>query len=515
MFALLIWDDVEKRLFAARDRFGIKPLYFAIVGNGVAFASEIKQLHGLPGLPARMNLPRVHDFLTAGLTDHTAETLFDGVQQLRGGECATVDADRRAPTMRLRRWYQVIQLDQRPPLSGATAAEQFRALLTDAVRLHLRADVPVGSCLSGGLDSSSIVCLMSRVLDACGGAGRVRTISACYDEARVNEKSFMDAVVAHADTEPSYVYPRADDVFARIADVTWHQDEPFGSTSIFAQWCVFEEAKRKGLKVMLDGQGADEQLAGYYHNFPVYIAQLIRHGRLLSALHTMQERRRVHGASFTDQAKRVVLALLPAGRAASGRAWYRSAFQHDWLAPEFWSRHRSPDGAEAAAVSGLGLPAITDIATLCVAQTYASSLQMLLRFEDRSSMAHSIEARVPFVDHELVEFSLQLGNSHKIDGAETKQVLRRAMSGILPDMVRDRRDKLGFATPEEEWFRGPLKRPMRDAIEATLARYPALFNATGVRRLAGDMLDGKRALDHSLWRIVSLGLWGERFGLSH
>lgn len=163
MFAFLLWDDRDKTLFAARDRFGIKPLYVAQSPQGIAFGSEIKQLLGLPGVSGRMNLARVHDFLANGITDHTAETLFAGVTQLRGGECLTVQAGATLQ-MRLRRWYPVPLAELR--MTEAEAADRFRALLEDAVRLHLRADVPVGSCLSGGLDSSAIVSLMAPLLAA-------------------------------------------------------------------------------------------------------------------------------------------------------------------------------------------------------------------------------------------------------------------------------------------------------------------------------------------------------------
>ena len=172
------------------------------------------------------------------------------------------------------------------------------------------------------------------------------------------------------------------------------------------------------------------------------------------------------------------------------------------------------DGAVHAAQAELALAPARDIAGLCVLMTFASNLPMLLHWEDRNSMAHSIEARVPFLDHPLVEFSLGLGNRHKMVGADTKRVLRRAMADVLPPAVRDRRDKLGFATPEEVWFRGPLRTVIRDGVEATLRRYPALFDAVRVRARAAAMLDGRRAIDSSLWRIVNLGLWGERFGLS-
>lgn len=513
MFAFLIWDDRDKRLFAARDRYGIKPLYLFVNQRGAAFASEIKQLLGLPGLSGRMNIARVHDFLASGIADHTAETMHEGVMQLRGGECAIVDGSGSgSPNVEVRRWYPATAGEL--SLSEGDAAERFRDLLTDSVRLHLRSDVPVGSCLSGGLDSSAIVCLMSGMMDSGAGGSKVNTVSACYAEKSVDEKPFMDAVIEQAHTQPHFVFPKAEDVFQRASDITWHQDEPFGSTSIFAQWCVFEEARRAGVKVMLDGQGADEQLSGYHGGFSYYMADLTRRWQFAQLLRTMVERNRYHGTSISEQLRFQLLRLLPPGLISRLRRQHRALAEHDWLGTDILREKGNPGTALQLASDELGLPAVSDIRTLCMTLTYGSNLAMLLHWEDRNSMAHSIEARVPFLDHRLVEFSLALGNDHKIVGGDTKRVLRRGMRGILPEAVRERRDKLGFATPEQIWFRGPLRGLVEDGIERTLARYPELMNATGVRALAKEMLDGVRPLDFTLWRVVNLGMWGERFGVT-
>jgi asparagine synthase (glutamine-hydrolysing) len=175
-------------------------------------------------------------------------------------------------------------------------------------------------------------------------------------------------------------------------------------------------------------------------------------------------------------------------------------------------------GDEATALEiaarGLGLPAPRTLGELCVVMTYASNLPMLLHWEDRNSMAHSIEARVPFLDPPLVDFSLGLADAHKMRGVETKSVLREAMRGILPESIRARRDKLGFATPEQGWFRGPLRGLVHEGVEATLSRYPGLLDAQGTRALRDDMLEGRKPVDFALWRIVSLGHWGERFSVA-
>jgi asparagine synthase (glutamine-hydrolysing) len=512
MFAFLIWDERHQRLFAARDRFGIKPLYFVANAKGVAFASEIKQLLGLPGVSGRMNLRRVYDFLASGISDHTPETMFEGVNQLRGGECVAIDASQSwTGQIEPRRWYALLDPKSHLSVSESEAARRFRDLFTDAVRIHLRSDVPVGSCLSGGLDSSSIVSIMSEML--AGEGGRVNTVSACYAEKSVDEKPFMDEVVAKTGATPHYVFPRAEDVFARAADITWHQDEPFGSTSIFAQWCVFEEARRQGIKVMLDGQGADEQLAGYHSGFHYYMADLARRGRWLMLVRTIGERRAMHNVPIAEQIQRFIIPLLPAQLANALRRQHRALVHHDWLGSDLLRGYQQQTGALQLSSDLLGLPPVTDIASLCYTMTYGSNLQMLLHWEDRNSMAHSIEARVPFVDHRLIEFNLALGNDHKIVGGDTKRVLRQAMAGILPEKVRQRRDKLGFATPEEVWFRGPLRGLIQEGVEQTLRRYPGLLNANGTRALVDDMLEGRRPVDFTVWRIVNIGIWGDRFGI--
>ncbi|HEX3861630.1 MAG TPA: asparagine synthase (glutamine-hydrolyzing) [Stellaceae bacterium] len=513
MFSFVLWDRQAQTAVAVRDRFGIKPLYVAATAQGVAFASEIKQLLALPGIGRHLNVARVYDFLSSGIMDHTGETMFEEIRQLEGGTSVRLDLQHWHPgeALPINRWYRILEpgtldLDER------NAAQQFGALLSDAVRLHLRSDVPVGTCLSGGLDSSSIVCLMARELAADGG-GHVHSISACYDEKSVDERPFMEAIVDCTDSTPHWCYPRYDDAFAEAERITWHQDEPYGSTSIFAQWSVFTEARQAGLKVMLDGQGADEQLAGYHGSFAYHYASLIKQRRFAALARAMAERQKWHGVRFADQARSLLLPVLPQGLARHLRRERQTLVQHPWLNGEAMQDHLGRSAFETAR-QHIGRPPIAGIGDLCVVLTQSSNLAMLLHWEDRNSMAHSIEARVPFLDHRLVEFSIGLGDRHKIVGGDTKRVLRRAMAGILPETVRQRRDKLGFATPEEAWFRGPLRELVRAGIDQTLALYPTLLNRKGVEGHAADMLEGRRPVDFSLWRIVSLGIWGRVFGVA-
>jgi asparagine synthase (glutamine-hydrolysing) len=514
MFAFLIWDDRDKYLFAARDRFGIKPLYVVANSHGIAFASEIKQLIGLRGVENRMNLARVKDFLASGISDHTTETMFEGIEQLQAGCSTSIETSQGwMGRFEPKRWY-AIPAHSTLDLSEGEASDRFRHLLTESVRMHLRSDVLVGSCLSGGLDSSSLVCLMSDMLAEEGRGARVNTVSACYAEKSVDEKPFIDSVIGQTGAQPHYIFPRAEDVLQRASDITWHQDEPFGSSSIFAQWCVFEEARKAGIKVMLDGQGADEQLAGYHSSYVYYMSDLVRRRNYLTLVRTMVERDRVHRVSFLDQMKQFIGPVLPASLWGFLSRQRQVVANYDWMGSAAFQPLKSAPSALETASQVNGLPPITDIASLCVVLTFASNLQTLLHWEDRNSMAHSIEARVPFLDHRLVELNLALGNAHKIVRSDTKRILRKAMKGVLPEEVRERRDKLGFSTPEEIWFRGPLKGMILDGVEATLTRFPDLLQASGTRALVADMIEGRRSVDFRIWRIVNMGIWGDRFGVT-
>jgi asparagine synthase (glutamine-hydrolysing) len=516
MFAFVIYDEREHRLFAARDRFGIKPLYYFSSADGIAFASEIKQLIELPGFSRRMNLPRVSDFLTAGYTDHTEETMFAQARQLRGGQFVILDLKQwKLGTKLLVRRYYDIPRRRGPPMSEADAASRFRDLLEDSIRLHLRSDVRVGSCLSGGLDSSSIVVLMDHLLGRFAAKEPIHTVSACFVEKEVDEKPFMDAIVSTTRTESHFIYPSAKEAFAAAELITWHQDEPYPSTSIYSQWCVFQEARRNEIKVMLDGQGADEQLAGYHHSsFSCHSKALVRKRNWGALARMIFERKRWHGLNISDQ----ILSLPGRSRVP---AWLRRAppklmeapGEH-WLDSSLLNGIRSERGAFGDVLSRDDVGEIKDIGDLCLADMKGASLPMLLRYEDRNSMAHSIEARVPFLDHRLVEFTLGLWDRHKIVGGDTKRVLRRAMVGLLPEKVRQRRDKLGFNTPEQSWLRGPLRPLVEAGVRQTLDLYPGLLNAREVIAFMHAALDGRRQVDATLWRIISLGIWGKVFHVS-
>ena len=473
MWACLIYDARAGEVIASRDRFGIKPLYYWSAPDGtLCFASEIKQFTAVPGWSGAVNAARASQFLASGLTDDGDETLFDRVFHLGPGELARVPVatfqvreDGRLP---IERWYVL----EPSPFAGSfdEAARECHRLLSDSVRLMLRSDVPVGSCLSGGIDSSSVVCLAHRLLTADGITGRQRTFSAVAPSTPIDERGWIDEVVKATGVDAYFVTPAQADLAAAAARLAWHQDEPVSGTSVFAQWCVFELAAANGMKVMLDGQGADEAFAGYHSFFAPYLAGVIRDGRLADAWSEINALKRRHDVG-------VLRALRGAARSLMG-------------------------AGDSGAVG---------VAALSHAQLTRRNLQMLLRFEDRNSMAHSIEARVPFLDHRLVEFALGLPDAFKLGGGVTKRVLREAMSGVLPDRIRDRVDKIAFETPESSWLTGAhrdwFRAELAQAIDITNRFVPA---STLVRFDA--MASGARPYDRGPWRAISFGQWMRTFG---
>mgnify|MGYP001164678834 CR=1 FL=1 len=508
MFAFVLLDRAEAMLFVARDRFGIKPLYYWVAPDRcLAFASEIKQFTALPGWRAEINGQRAYDFLAWGVLDHTDETMFRGVHQLPPGTSLKIGLREAIDALsggRLesRAWYRLAG----SPFTGglAEAAAGFRKRFEASVRSHLRADVPVGSCLSGGLDSSSIVCVANGLLRLEGVQERQHAFSSCSAIPRFDEREYVEAVVRHTGVEAHYVYPDLARLFDQLDRITWHQDEPFGSTSIFAQWSVFALAAESGVKVMLDGQGADEQLAGYQGYHGALYASLFRRLRWLELWREIHAARLAHGHGSLWAIKYLADALLPAALRYPLRAMVgKETASPPWLdLRRLGATPRDPLRGEAGAA--------LSIVELSHRQLTRSNLQMLLHWEDRDSMAHSIEARVPFLDHRLVEFVLGLPDDCKIHRGVTKRVLREGLRGVLPEAIRTRMSKLGFVTPEEHWVREEAPGQFRRAVDEAVAVSRGALRPEALQ-LVDDVIAGRRPFDFTIWRMISFAAWLKRF----
>lgn len=507
MWAFVLLDIVCRKIFVSRDRFGVKPLYYWHSSDGVlAFASEIKQFTVLDGWQAKLNPQRAYDFLVWGQFDHTDETMFSGVYQIRRGEAVELNLDELdsfSEKLTVYSWYKL----QCKEFKGSfdEAADEFRNLLIDAVSLRLRSDVQVGSCLSGGLDSSSIVCIINDLLSQSGKSNIQYTVSAGAKVKRYDESEYIDAVLSERKINGYYVYPEFCTLFDMLDDINWHMEEPFGSTSIYAQWQVYKEAHNRGLTVMLDGQGADESLLGYHNSFGVQFAGLFRNMHFIKLLTEIKACTRIHGYGLSFVIKGILSNILPEhGLNKLRRIYSGGGNRPDWIN-----------------IDGLGIDEIspniytgrktTSLRELSYSELMASNLQRLLHYADRDSMAHSVETRLPFLDYRLVEFILGLPDDYKLSKGVTKNVLRESMTNILPQKVRLRMTKLGFVTPEEVWMRENSEfftTKLKESIELS----NGLLN-NNCLRLWNDFLNNNRAFDFKFWEMISFANWMNRFSV--
>jgi asparagine synthase (glutamine-hydrolysing) len=506
MFALAVLDSQQRTLLLARDFFGIKPLYYARWRDGHAFASEIKALLDLPGVGRTINPHRLYAYLRHGTTDHGAGSLLREVRQLPAAHWLELPMDGQPLADPVRYWD--LDLSARSDLSLPAAADQLRELFLESVRLHLRSDVPVGVALSGGIDSSSIALSVRHLT---GPSQELHTFSYIADDPRLSEEHWVDLAGTAAGAVVHKVCPSVDDLAQDFERLVTAQDEPFGSTSIYAQFRVFQRAQQVGVKVMLDGQGADELLGGYRGYLAVRLASLLRQKRWAEASAFFRR------ASTWPESGRRWLAMstvghfVPTRLQPSARRLVGRDLLPDWLNAR-WFAERGVGVGTGLATSGTG-----ELREALYRALSEANLPALLRYEDRNSMIFSIESRVPFLTPALADFLLSLPEAYLIDAdGASKAVFRRAMRGIVPDAILDRREKVGFETSEWAWLTG-----LRPWVEQTLAgdqarRIPAL-SLDGMQRAWQSRLDGQhpvRSVDSPVWRWINLIAWSGRFDVA-
>jgi len=500
MWAFAIWDTRRRRLFLARDRFGIKPLYYTLKGNVLVFASEPKALLKTRYVSADPDGRALADYLVHSRVDCFDWTFFRDIKRLQPGCFFDIGfGDGRPPEPV--RWWNLAESLAAPPRSDEECAEKFLELFTSSVRLRLRSDVPVGTCLSGGLDSTSVVCVARPWLEE----GNQKTFSAVFGPSfGEDESEFIDEVVDFADVENHRVTPSAETLMNEIEKIVYVQDEPFNSTSQYSQFKVFELARSLGTTVTLDGQGADEELAGYHYLFPVHFAGLVLGGDPVRAFREFSAYRSRTGAAFTR--------AFPAAAAGflSHRAMIRWANRYDPGRDVSWV-----GGEYVRTARGIRAPEPPDGFDRLTGRLYelftVSSLPALLRYEDRNSMAFSVEARLPFMDYRLVSYVFSLPASQKINDGWTKYVLRNATRGVIPESIRTRTDKIGFAVPEGEWFRREMLPFIRDIFDSRTARNRGLYDVPRLLELVDANAAGKVDAGRAVWRALNCELWFRRF----
>lgn len=506
MFAFVLFDSKSQKVFIARDRFGIKPLYYWKSPYGFfAVASEIKQFTVLPGWKAKLNNQIAYDFLNWGILDHSKETFFQDVFQLRGGDYIFCPLPSLNHSVSIFKWYNLKPYSFSSTLNESV--ELFKDLLFDSIKLRLRADVPVGSCLSGGIDSSSIVSVVSTLLQQQKTKNFQKTFSAYSDIKQYDESQYVKKVVSTLPVDSHYIYPKLENIFDSIEKIIWHQDEPFRTTSIYAQWNVFKLASSNNTKVMLDGQGADELLAGYHNFFGPQLASLVVQFKWIEFVNNLLLTAKIHNYKHVYLIKTSTNLLLP--------EWLRRLlypysgeirYTPNWLD----TKRLKCNFTKPLNLAGGKRPSILETSVLQLTRT---TLPMLLHWEDRNSMAHSIESRVPFLDYRLVELALGLPDHHKISNGCTKFILRESMRGLLPDEVRGRIDKIGFATPEEVWIKNRAPDSFREELKKAIDWSNGILKNAAMQKYE-NIIASQEPFSHLIWRMISFGYWMKTFNVT-
>lgn len=502
MFAFCIWDRVERCLIACRDRYGEKPFYFINKPEFFAFASEYKALLTMPGVSREYDEFRLLQFASnpgRGL-DVERQTVFSDILQLLPGEALEISLADEAP--RIWRYYAPEFDPGQGKANEADIFAEFRELLIDSVRIRMRSDVKVGSCLSGGLDSSAIVGIARQLL---GDDAPYHTFTGQFPGTDADEAHFAKIVVDASCVDNHLVEPTVDRFIDELPQWIWHNELPVGGASQFAQWCVFHLAKQQGVTVLLDGQGADESLGGYETYFRLYIEALEASG----------------GAADVAAERESISARYP-GVLAARRTGIKEKLPfrvRHFLATRlglgsslFYSM--TPDAAEKVQEENertqqTGFHALT---SALAQDSFGGFLTTLLRYGDRNSMAHSREVRLPFCDHRIADLALSMPPHLLMGGAQNKRLLRESMRGILPEPIRTRWRKQGFNPPTDLWFQSPrMMALVRDQFAKPEFRNSRYWLPKQWDKIADRVESGERGLGWTLWQPLMLELWKEHF----
>jgi asparagine synthase (glutamine-hydrolysing) len=496
MFAFVILDSEARKLFLARDFFGIKPLYYSKTHSRLAFASEIKVLLELPDIARQANPQGVFHYMRAGLTDFNEETLFNDVLQLPPAHYLEVSLDESRPQQPVSYWS--IDINNTEDLTFEEAARRLRQLFQESIQLHMRSHVTVGASLSGGIDSSAITMAMHHL-----GHDRqeLHTFSYITDDKATSDEHWIDLVAAATSATVHKIRSTPDGLASDMDGFILAQDEPVGGPSVYAQYLVYRRAQQAGVKVVMDGQGADEIFAGYNEFLVTRVLSLCRRLRFPEAIrfyrHALE-----YQPHLGKSMRRIGTRMLPRSLQARVR---RDAdlLNRDWFEARDINTGRPPWAVSSAYTTR----------TLLHELLSRTQNPMQLRYGDRNAMAFGVENRVPFLTPQIVEFIFRLPEEHLIgaDGAR-KHVLRAALRGMVPDAVLDRKDKLGFQRPHRSSMIG-LRPYVEQVLANDLASHVSALNFKKVQEQWADVLSEKSPFDYRAWRWINLIRWAELYNV--
>jgi asparagine synthase (glutamine-hydrolysing) len=485
MWAFVLYDHSQQKIWVSRDRFGIKPLYYIYYKDSFFFASEIKALKALSIFDNTLNIPHIYRYIQMGWLDYKEETFYTQISQLEAAHQITIQDKK----INIRRYWDVNSFSQIDSNSEDNIAI-FREKMIESVAMHMRSDVVVGGCLSGGIDSSTIASIVGTINPNV----EFNTYTIYYDGPNdVDERPFANEVIKqYPNLKPYFLKPSEAEIAESFDTIQYHMDAPLPGSSPISQYFVMKLAKSHGAIVLLDGQGSDEYLAGYLHSFYRHIADGLMSKNPLEGIKRWNHFGQIQQFGFMEQLSRFTKSV------ATGIFGENDIYYKEYL-------YSSPFLAEyRKRVFDLATPNTNQLNQFLYNLLFTTSLPTLLHFEDRNSMAFSIESRVPFLDHRLVEFAFSLHNELKINKGVTKHILRESMRGIIPDTIANRMDKKGFVTPGEvKWLRGPLKYLIEEIDYSNLS----MLDTQKVRQLIEAYKKGDNSNAKLVWRVATLSRW--------
>ncbi len=487
MWAFALFDKEKNIIFCSRDRFGIKPFYYTEVNQQFLFGSEIKQL-----LEAHdtnyVNTKVLTDYLVTRIQEHTDETFFEKIYKLPASHNLIYDLQNHQ--YEIKRYYSIEVDPKISDVSEENAIKSYREELQRAISLRLRSDVKVGTCLSGGMDSSSVASIASTLYRA-EGKNRFTAITALSTEKENDESAYAKEVADYAQLDWQTLQPSREDFLRAVDEVVYTQEEPFGSTSIFMQYFVMKKAKEIGCKVMLDGQGGDETLLGYEKYFPSAYLAYFKASGLIKTLKEVRSSRK----NNTKMSLKWIF-IYTVGSLFSSLRKMEHKRRCSFVKNEYLGDFEFFDDMAKS---------YSSINALQILEIERTNLPILLRYEDKNSMRHSVETRLPFIDYKTLQMALSINIRHKIHDGWTKYILRKAIEKNLPSDIVWRKNKLGFDAPEKTWLKS-FEKEMMACIEGSAI----LQEVTDIKQL---LIKYKRLDLRLKWRIYNIAKWEEVYNV--
>lgn len=509
MWSFVLYDRKRNRLFGARDRFGVKPLYYVNDSSYFAFASEAKAFSPLPDFRRAVRQEAVFDYLAFGV-EHwdDGSTFLEEVSELPPAHAFSYDLSQKV--LNVRRYYSLPWQDGVvwEPFCRSMAAEhveRVKELVFASVRRRITSGAPLGCCVSGGIDSSSIFGVIGALAkdNLVTGAGeKAQAFTVCFDDASVDESTWARLAAEHGGGEWHTVYPRGDELIVDLEDLVYTQDFPFGSTSIYAQYRLMKLAKERGIRVLLDGQGGDELFTGYTPYYTAFFREMLQKSAWRDLAREWRELDNAPTGKKSVMKGMLIGALIKhLPRSVKQLGYIRHKPLLKFVSPELKERHL-PTALDRLAGRIYDRRLLNEMLFCMMTST---SLPNLLRYEDRNAARFQVESRTPFADApELIEEVFSIPAVYKIHGGYSKWLLRESMRGVLPEAIYRRRDKIGFQTPEKNWLQ-PKSGDFKSLIVSNLAEF------LDVEKISGEwnilMENGSDKSNFPVWRLINLALW--------